>query len=297
MRRILFALALSAAVIASVRAQTLMPDGTTVTVGNSRLSNMLEAYHTDWFSDQWTEQLIQRLDGNGELTIPAAIFEGAATLPVVEMRCAATPNQRKLLLPTSRAGVAELEQKLLSSSLCSGDCSCKPLKRMRFREDYTYTWTPKPFYSRPEFVIPAAGGTIGGIILATNGSDGEDGTSNPNSPELPANLLGDYRLSALVQQRSACNYNNFSALVTFSGTQGAFNIRVAELVTKIYTGTAQFGADAIQFSTNGAGTIPGLGNYSSTFIGQILANGSATGTETMTLPCGLVLLIYSGNKQ
>ena len=222
MRRILFAVALSAAVIASVRAQIPPPTvRSSVSEGFETSFQLLDAYyHTLVRQPSSPKSRSGALTPTAHSAIPDAIFEGAAMLPVVDVLCAATPNQRKLLLPTSRAGVADLEQKLLSSSLCGGGCTCKPLKRMRFKEDYSYDWSAaKPFYTQPRVSHSRSrGGAIGGIVLATNGSDGEDGNRQPVAVNC-VQMLGDYRLSAAVQQRSACNYNPFTAIVTFSGTE------------------------------------------------------------------------------
>jgi hypothetical protein len=297
MRRILFAVALSAAVIATVRAQTMGSDPTRLFTIHSDLSKQLEAYSTPWFDDQFTEKPLGRIDGNGEIFIPAAIFEGAATLSVVEKRCKAEPNRRSLLLPTSRAGVDALDKKLISSSICGGDCSCTPLRRMRFREDYNYDWTVRPFYSRPEFLIPAAGGTIGGIIFLTKGGpDGEDGgNSNPNNP---GSLLGSYDFNGIVQQRGACNFIDFRSIVEFSGSESSFSARLAESGgTFPFTGTATFTSERIQFNTSTNITIAGLGNAVATFVGQILSNRTATGTQTMNFPCGTVTVAQSGTRR
>jgi hypothetical protein len=129
------------------------------------------------------------------------------------------------------------------------------------------------------------GGTSGG------GSTG-GGTSGPSF----GSVLGTFNLSATVQSRGNCGFNNFVARLNLSGTENATTGQLIESITRNYSGSSTANGANWNVSMTSSGSVPGLGNFTGTFNGQ--TNGSSmTATETLNFPCGSVVISETGPKQ
>jgi hypothetical protein len=180
-------------------------------------------------------------------------------------------------------------------------CKVTPLPPMRRGKNYEARLEPgelkgRSFGAALPIGLAVAAGASATYFAATSGSESDDAPGGGNNPSF-GNVLGTYNFNGSVQQRGACNFNNFQSRVTFSGSQDALNADLLEALLRAYRGTARPEGSGFQFNTSASGTVPSLGSYTGTLIGVLLSDGTATATETLNFPCGTVTIAQSGRKQ
>lgn len=255
-------------------------------------------------------------DANGTFRFDPGMARADDFMAGIAMRCLRDKKPRVIVAIREAFGVPDNQVKSLFDfkPVIELGCKTQELPPHRFHEDYTGFIDPEVVkFTKGERRFPfdnsAAGyatlggigaGTILGIELA-NGDDPDTVTVTPGGNP-PAGGLGDllglYDFTGTVQSRGNCVFNNFNSTVTFSGTAQAFSATMVETLTFPFAGTASFSNGSAQFTTGTSGSNPLLGGaYSVTFNGQILANLTATATETLTLSCGNVVVAQTGRRR
>jgi hypothetical protein len=238
-------------------------------------------------------------DTSGRLRFGSSEPFGPVTHLLCPVKSASSRPANRLLIGSAENMVEDYWKVLLERSQFDG-CTFEQLPPMRPDNDYLAVLNDSlatSFFRKPATWLGVAAGASLTYFAATKGSGSDDappgGTNNPSFSD----VLGAYNFNGTVQQRGACSFNNFQSRVTFSGSLDALNADLLEAILRAYKGAARPEGSGFQFNTSASGTVPGLGSYTGTLIGVLLADGTATATETLNFPCGTVTIAQSGRKQ